>query len=202
MRSAFFSCILLALAILLPACAKELRVKEYQVLPQTPDPAQPPDEYYVIGPGDALNIQVWNEPTLSGPVKVRPDGFVTLPLVNELQVSGLSTEELRKLLTERYKAFVNSPVVTIRIEGIASTEVFLVGQVNKPGAYPLLGNDTLLQLVTRAGGLTIFADRRDIRVMRRAGNKVTEYIADYDAIIDGDLKQDIILRPGDRIIVP
>ena len=200
MRRAFG--LLILLAALLPACAKELRVKEYQVLPQTPNPAQPPDEYYVIGPGDSLNIQLWNEPTLSGPVKVRPDGFVTLPLVNEVQVSGLTTAELRKLLADKYKSFVNTPVVTIRIEGIASSEVFLVGQVNKPGAYPMLGNDTLLQLVTRAGGLTIFAERRDIRVMRRMGNKVTEYIADYDAIVAGDLKQDIILRPGDRIIVP
>jgi len=187
---------------LLSGCAKQLRVKEYQVLPQTPNPAQPPDEYYVIGPGDALNIQLWNEPTLSGAVKVRPDGYVTLPLVNEVQVSGLTTAELRKQLADRYKAFVNTPVVTIRIESIASSEVFLVGQVNKPGAYPMLGNDTLLQLVTRAGGMTIFAERRDIRVMRRMGNKVTEYIADYDAIVAGDLKQDIILRPGDRIIVP
>jgi polysaccharide export outer membrane protein len=200
MRSKWF--LFIALAILLPACAKELRVKEYQVLPQTPNPALPPDEYYVIGPGDSLNIQLWNEPTLSGPVKVRPDGFVTLPLVNEVQVSGLTTAELRKLLADKYKTFVNSPVVTIRIESIASSEVFLVGQVNKPGAYPMLGNDTLLQLVTRAGGLTIFAERRDIRVMRRTGNKVTEYIADYDAIVAGDLKQDIILRPGDRVIVP
>lgn len=200
MRRRLFLFVLLA--TLLPACAKELRIKEYQVLPQTPNPAQPPDEYYVIGPGDALNIQLWNEPTLSGPVKVRPDGFITLPLVNELQVSGLTTAELRKLLTDKYRAFVKDAVITVRIEGIASTEVFLVGQVNKPGAYPLLGNDTLLQLVTRAGGLTIFAERRDIRVMRRAGNKVTEYIADYDAIVAGDLKQDIILRPGDRIIVP
>jgi polysaccharide export outer membrane protein len=114
----------------------------------------------------------------------------------------MTTGELRKILGDKYKEFVNSPVVTIRIEGIASSEVFLVGQVNKPGAYPLSGNDTLLQLITRAGGLTIFADRRDIRLVRRAGDKVTEYIADYDAIVAGDLKQDIILRPGDRIIVP
>ena len=194
--------ILLSVALItLTSCAKELRVREYSVMPDTPDPAKPPDEYYVIGPGDSLNIQLWKEPTLSGSAKVRPDGFITLPLVNEVQVTGMTTGELRKVLGDRYKEFVNSPVVTIRIEGIASSEVFLVGQVNRPGAYPLLGNDSLLQLITRAGGLTIFADRRDIRVLRRARNKVTEYIADYEAIIDGDLKQDIILRPGDRIIV-
>lgn len=191
------------LSAFLASCAvKELRVSEYRVAPNTPDPTKPPDEYYVIGAGDALNIQLWKEPTLSGPVKVRPDGFITLPLVNEVQVVGLTTGGLRKLLDEKFREFVNSPVVTIRVEGIASTEVFLVGQVNKTGAYPLSGNESLLQLITRAGGLTIFADRRNVRTVRRAGEKVTEYVSDYDAIISGDLKQDIILKPGDRIIVP
>ena len=201
MRSIGFL-LLVLMTTALASCAKELRVKEYRVMPETPDPAKPPDEYYVIGAGDTLNIQLWNEPTLSGPVKVRPDGFITLPLVNEVQVTSLTTADLRKMLTDKFKAYVNNPVVTIRIEGIASTEVFLVGQVNKPGAYPLAGNDSLLQLITRAGGLTIFADRRDLRVVRRVRDKVTEYIADYDAIVAGDLKQDILLRPGDRIIVP
>lgn len=191
----FFSAFLASCAV------KELRVSEYRVAPNTPDPTKPPDEYYAIGPGDTLNIQLWKEPNLSGAVKVRPDGFITLPLVNEVQVSGVATGELRKLLEEKFRDYVTSPVVTIRVEGIASSEVFLVGQVNKPGAYPLSGNETLLQLITRAGGLTIFADRRNIRTVRRTGDKVTDYIADYDAIIDGDLKQDIILRPGDRIIV-
>jgi polysaccharide export outer membrane protein len=155
-----------------------------------------------LGPGDSLNIQLWKEPTLSGAVKVRPDGFVTLPLVNEVQVTGLTTTELRKQLESKFKEFVRDPVVTVRVEGIASSEVFLVGQVTRPGAYLLTGNDTVLQLLTRAGGLTIFAQRRDIKTVRRAGDKVTEYVSDYDAIVAGDLKQDIILRPGDRIIVP
>jgi polysaccharide export outer membrane protein len=78
----------------------------------------------------------------------------------------------------------------------------LVGQVAKPGAYPLTGNDTILQIITQAGGLTIFAQRRDIKTVRRMGDKVTEYMSDYDAIVAGDFKQDIILRPGDRVIVP
>jgi polysaccharide export outer membrane protein len=87
------------------------------------------------------------------------------------------------------------------VAGITSSEIFLIGQVAKPGAYPATGNDTILQLLTRAGGLSIFADRHDIKIVRRAGGKVTEYIVDYDAIVKGDLKQDILLRPGDRIIV-
>jgi polysaccharide export outer membrane protein len=85
---------------------------------------------------------------------------------------------------------------------ITSGEIFLIGEVTKPGAYPATGSDTVLQLLTRAGGLTIFADRRNVKVVRRDGNKVTEYTVDYNAIVQGDLKQDILLRPGDRIIVP
>ena len=117
-------------------------------------------------------------------------------------MSGLTTAQVRKTLEKKYKDYVKAPFVTIRVEAIRSSEVFMVGQVNKPGAYPLSGNDTLLQLITRAGGLNIFADRDDIRVVRRNGEKVKEYIVDYDAIIKGDLKQDILLRPGDRVIVP
>ena len=184
-------------------CAtKQLRVQEFPVAAGTPDPAAPPEEFYVIGAGDTLNINVWKEPTLSGTVKVRPDGYITLPLINEVQVAGQTTTNLRKTLEDKYKEFTTDPFVTIRVEAIASSEVFLVGQVGKPGAFPLSGNETLLQLLTRAGGLGIFADRSNIRVVRRDGSKLTEYTVDYDAIIKGDLKQDVLLRPGDRIIVP
>jgi len=177
-------------------------VQEYRVAADVPNPAKPPEEFYVIGAGDVLAINVWKEPSLSGPVKVRPDGFITLPLINEIQVGGLTTTQLRKVLEEKYKEYTVDPFVTIRIESIASSEVFLVGQVGKAGAFPLTGNETLLQLLTRAGGLGVFADRSNIRVARRDGEKMTEYIVDYDAILKGDLKQDILLRPGDRIIVP
>jgi polysaccharide export outer membrane protein len=195
--------LLFALSISAASCStKELRVQEFRVAAGTPDPGKPPDEFYVIGAGDVLNINVWKEPSLTGTVKVRPDGFVTVPLVNEIQVVGMTTAQLRKVLEDKYKEFTVDPFVTVRLEAIASSEVFLVGQVNRPAAIPLNGNETLLQILTRAGGLTIFADRSNIRVVRREGNRVIEYIADYDGIIKGDLKQDILLRPGDRIIVP
>lgn len=185
------------------SCAtKDLRIQEFRVAADTPDPAKPPEEFYVIGAGDGLSINVWKEPTLSGSVRVRPDGFVTLPLINEVQVVGLTTGQLRKTLEEKYKEYTTDPFVTIRVEGIASSEVFLLGQVGKPGAFPLVGNESILQLLTRAGGLSVFANRSNIRVVRRDGDRVTEYIVDYDAIINGDLKQDVLLRPGDRIIVP
>jgi polysaccharide export outer membrane protein len=193
----------LFMSLNLIACGpKELRVQEIQLSSGTNNPKTAPEEFYVIGYGDVLNVNVWREPTLSGTAKVRPDGYISLPLINEVQVVGLTTGQVRKLLEEKYKEFTASPFVTLRVEGIASSEVFLIGQVAKPGAYPLIGNDTILQLLTRAGGLSIFADRRNIRIIRRDTDKIVEYTIDYDAIIGGDLKQDILLRPGDRIIAP
>ncbi|HEX9445781.1 MAG TPA: polysaccharide biosynthesis/export family protein [Candidatus Binatia bacterium] len=180
---------------------QQLRVQEYQLAGDVPNPAKPQPESYRIGPGDALEVVVWKEPTLSGPVKVRPDGFITLPLINEVPAAGQTTTQLRATLENRYKKFVTSPSVTIRVTEITSSEVFLVGQLTKPGAYPSTGHDTVLQLITRAGGLTIFADRHNIKVVRRDGPKVTQYLVDYDAIVRGDLKQDLLIRPGDRIIV-
>jgi polysaccharide export outer membrane protein len=200
---ALYSVLCLLCAGVAAGCgAKELRTSEFKVAADAPDPAKPPNEFYTIGPGDQLDISVWKEPSLSGNVAVRPDGFVTLPLVNEIQVVGLTTAQLREVLEKKYQEYVTSPTVMVRVEKIASNEIFLVGEVNKPGAYPLTGNDTILQLLTRAGGLTTFADRDSIRIVRRVGEKVTEYIVDYDAILKGDLKQDILLRPGDRVIVP
>jgi len=193
----------LLISLFLVSCAtKDLRVQEHKLAADIPNPAKPPVEFYVIGPGDQLEVVIWKEPSVSGPVKVRPDGFITLPLINEIQAVGLSTAQLRETLQKKYKDFIKDPFVTIRVQQIMSSEIFLIGEVSNPGAYPAIGNDSLLQLLTRAGGLSIFADRDDIRVVRRNGNKVTEYIVDYDAIIKGDLKQDILLRPGDRVIVP
>jgi polysaccharide export outer membrane protein len=202
MKNGFaFVCILMSLGA--AACStRELRIQEFRIASDTPNPARPPEEFYVIGAGDSLNINIWKEPTLSGTVKVRPDGFITLPLINEVQVVGLTTAELRKTLEEKYREFTVNPFVTVRVEGIVSSEVFLVGQVSKSGAFPLNGNETLLQLLTRAGGLAMFADRSNVRVVRREADKITEYIVDYDGLIRGDLRQDILLRPGDRIIVP
>jgi polysaccharide biosynthesis/export protein len=194
--------VLIALLLSSACGTKDLRVQEFGVAAGVQDPRKPPEEFYVIGPGDTLAINIWKEPSLSGPVKVRPDGYVTLPLINEVQVVGLTTARLRKLLEEKYKEFTVDPFITIRVEGIASSEVFLVGQVVRPGAYTFAGSDTILQLLTRAGGLSPFADRDNIRIVRRESTKIIEYIVDYDAIIKGDLKQDILLRPGDRIIIP
>jgi polysaccharide export outer membrane protein len=203
MGKRFILSVSLVVTFLFGCTTKQLRVQEFRISPDTPDPAKPPEEFYVIGAGDSIGIQVWKEPTLSGQVTVRPDGYVTLPLLNEVQVVGLTTGQLRKLLEQKYKEFTTDPFVTISVGGIASAEVFLIGPgTGKNGAFPLRGNETIMQLLTRSGGLGIFADRSNIRIVRREGPKITEYIVDYDAIIKGDLKQDLLLRPGDRIIIP
>jgi len=183
-------------------CSKPLRESQISIAQEINNPQAAGEESYVVGPGDGLQVVVWREPSLSGSVTVRPDGFVTLPLVNEVQVVGMKTSELRETLEKRFREFVTDAYVTVRVEKIASTEVFLIGEVAKAGAYSLTGSDTLIQLLTRAGGLSPFADRRNIRVIRRQGDKVTEFTVDYDAILKGDLKQDILLRSGDRIVVP
>ncbi len=186
----------------LAGCSKSLRVKEYKI---SSNGASSPGQYgqfYVIGAGDSLAVLLWKEDSLSGSVTVRPDGYITLPLVNDVKAVGKTPAQLRSVLEQKYKEFLTNPFVTIRIEKIISSQVYLIGQVKNPGVYPFTGSDTVLQLVTRAGGLTIFAKRADLRVVRRNGKKVKEYIVDYDAILKGDFEQDIMLRPGDRIIVP
>ena len=183
-------------------CSKSLRVREYNISSNGADSVAQNEQFYVIGGGDRLAVLLWQEESLSGSVTVRPDGFITLPLINDVKAVGMSPAELRNVLEQKYKEFLTNPLVTIRIENIISSQVYLIGQIKNPGVYPFTGSDTVLQLVTRAGGLTIFAKRADLRVVRRNGKKVTEYIVDYDAILKGDFEQDIMLRPGDRIIVP
>jgi len=196
------SLIWVLMGILAVSCGKALRVKEYKISSNGNNPTKQNGQFYVIGAGDSMTVNVWKEESLSGSVTVRPDGFITLPLINDVKAAGKAPAQLRSVLEEKYKEFLTNPFVTIRIEKIISSQVYVIGQIKKPGVYPFTGSDTVLQLVTLAGGLTIFAKRADIRVVRRNGKKVTEYVVDYDAILKGDFEQDIMLRPGDRIIVP
>jgi len=193
---------LVFLCVIVAACSKSLRTREYKLSSNGASSPKQNGQFYVIGAGDSMTVNVWKEESLSGSVTVRPDGFITLPLINDVKAAGKAPAQLRSVLEEKYKEFLTSPFVTIRIETITSSQVYLIGQVKNPGVYPFTGSDTVLQLVTRGGGLTIFAKRADLRVVRRNGKKVTEYVVDYDAILKGDFEQDIMLRPGDRIIVP
>src|SRR5215510_5818946 len=170
-------------------------------------PASPPvrtagtDASYRIGPQDVLRIDVWKETEISRSVPVRPDGKISLPLLNDVQAAGLTAMELAKVITEGLKKFINSPQVTVTVTEINSRRVYVTGEVTRPGAYPLLPNMTALQALTSAGGFTQFSNPKKIYVLRNEGGKQVKHPFNYKAVLDGK-QDDLPLLPGDTIVVP
>jgi polysaccharide export outer membrane protein len=161
----------------------------------------PPD--YVIGPDDILTIVFWREKEMSSDVAVRPDGKISLPLINDVQASGLTPEELRLKVTEAAGKFVEDPAVTVVVKGINSRKVFITGQVGKPGPYALGGPTTVLQLIATAGGVSEYSKSEKIVVMRTENGKTVSHKFNYKDVTEGkNLQQNIDLKPGDTIIVP
>ena len=159
---------------------------------------------YRIGIGDVLQINVWREPEVSVPaVTVRSDGRISMPLIKELQVLGLTPTELEWLLTEALSRFLHSPNVTIIVQQINSEKVYLVGGVNRPGAIQLGAPMTVLQVLAQAGGVTEFAKKNKIHILRKEGEKQVRLPFNYDAVIKGkNPDQNIVVRRGDTIVVP
>ena len=158
---------------------------------------------YVIGPDDILVVVVWREKDMSGEVAVRPDGKISLPLLNDVQAAGLTPEELRLRLTEAARKFVETPEVTVVVKLINSRKVFITGQVTKPGPYPLAGPTTVLQLIATAGGLLEYADDKNIVILRTEFGKPTSYRFNYREVVRRvNLNQNIELKPGDTVVVP
>jgi len=190
----------------LPAESSSTPAKRAVKTATTPAPAPAKPEIghaYRVGVEDDLFISVWREPELSIPVTVRPDGMITLPLVNDVKVDGLSTEELQNVLTDKLKAFVNEPQVTITVRAIRSRKVFLVGQVIRAGVYPINGQKTVLQLLAEAGGLATFAKSKGIYVLRQQGDKQIRIAYDYKRVIQANRQvPDLELFPGDMVVVP
>lgn len=161
---------------------------------------QPPAGYRV-GVDDEITISVWHEPEFSQTVVVRPDGMITLPLINDIKIGGLSTEELRNLVTEKLKTVVNDPQVTIIVKAIRSLKVFLVGAVGKQGMYPLSYGLTVLELITEGGGLGPFAKSGSIYVLRMVDGKQVRIAFNYKKAMQGK-GEDPILHSGDKVVVP
>jgi len=159
--------------------------------------------FYRIGIEDDLQISVWKEPDLSITVVVRPDGMITMPLVNDVYVVGLTPAELQAQLTEKLKPFVNEPQVTVIVRGIKSRKVFLYGQVGRAGAYPLIAKKTVLELLAEAGGLSAFAKRGSIYILREVDHKQTRIPFNYNNALKGKKQNDDVeLLPGDIVVVP
>ncbi len=170
------------------------------VVPATP---VPPPPGYVIGPDDVLQVLYWREKDVSAEVVVRPDGMISLPLLNDVKAAGLTPEQLRDAVSEAAKRFFEDPNVTIVIKAINSRKVFITGSVAKPGPYALSAPTTVLQLISMAGGLTEFAKQKNISVMRRENGKPLRFPFNYKDVSNGkNLKQNIELKPGDTVIVP
>src|SRR5437762_1896459 len=158
---------------------------------------------YHIGVEDDLQISVWKEPELSTTVVVRPDGMITLPLLSDIYVVGLQTMELQALLTEKLKPFVNEPQVTVVVRGIKSRKVYVYGQINKAGAYPLVGRKTVLEVLAEAGGLNLFAKKGSIYVLRTTAGKKERIPFNYNSALKGKNAADNLeLLPGDIVVVP
>jgi polysaccharide export outer membrane protein len=159
---------------------------------------------YVIGPDDVLSILFWRDKDLSAPeVTVRPDGKVTLPLLNDVQASGRTPEELGDAIREAARKFVEDPNPTVIVKEIKSRRVFITGRIEKPGPYPLNGKTTILQLIAMAGGLREFVDGKDISLMRSEKDRQTVFAFNYqDVVKKRYLYQNIELKPGDVVVVP
>jgi len=159
---------------------------------------------YRIGPGDVLQITVWNEPQVSqASIIVLPDGKINLPLVGEIAVAGSTLKEIESQLNTLFKPFITDPDVSVGVKESNSQKIFVVGAVRKEGAIRLVTPLTILQAIAEAGGLTEFARRSKISVLRNNGTKQITLPFDYNAVIRGEKsEQNVLLQTGDTVVVP
>jgi polysaccharide export outer membrane protein len=161
------------------------------------------DPNYIIGAQDVLDISVWKEPEVSRVVPVRPDGKISLPLLNDVQAAGLTPSQLAAQLTVSLKKYVTSPQVTVIVATINSQRVYIIGEVLRPGAFPMLPGMNVLQGLSSAGGFTQFAKTKSIYVLRMENGKQQKYPVNYKEVVSGKHPdQDILLKAGDTIVVP
>jgi polysaccharide export outer membrane protein len=160
------------------------------------------DEYR-IGPEDVLDVTVWNHPDVARTVPVRPDGRISLPLVNDVVVAGLTATELRDLLTQKFTLYFPSPEISIIVREIHSFKVSVMGNVRTPGRFELKSRTTVLDALALAGGFTEFAERRRVVVLRHEGSAMKRLRFDYDdSVSESGSPAPMFLRPGDVVVVP
>ena len=160
------------------------------------------DQEYRLGAGDKLRVEVYREPQLSQSLQVRPDGKISLPLVGDITASGQTAMELRNALSAALKEYVTNPVVTVIVTDALAAQVYVIGEVATPGAQVMQGPMTVLQALAQAGGLKDFANKGDIRVLRRGANGTTTTLPfDYKEALKGRVEP-MPLQPGDTVVVP
>ena len=167
-------------------------------------PGITPPPGYVIGPEDVLGIVFWRERDISSDAVVRPDGMISLPLINDVAAAGLTPEELRVKVTGLAEKFVQDPTVSVIVKQIHSRKVFITGSVSKPGPYPLGGPLTVLQLIAMAGGVSEFGDDEHILILRNDNGNPRAIRFNYKEVVKDrkNLKQNIELKPDDTVVIP
>jgi polysaccharide export outer membrane protein len=198
MRRTTAKWIFLALAL---ACLPALAVGQDSTQAKDPAPASQAGPTYVIGPDDTLYISVWKEPDLTETLPVRADGKISMPLLNDVQAAGLTPMQLGAALTDKLKKYVSDPHVTIVVTQMNSQRVYVTGEVLHPGAMNLTPNMTVLQALSSAG-FTQFANTKGIYVLRNERGNENRLAVNYKKLIKGEGGQNIVLKPGDTIVVP
>lgn len=167
---------------------------------------QPPESAtrdYIIGPGDVLDISVWNNDALTKSVTVLPDGKIHYPLIGEVDVGGKTLAVLEKELEDKINAFEPNPELSVMVSQVNSLVIYIIGKVNSPGRFALNTNINVLQALAVAGGLNTFAKKNKIKIYRESKGKTDIFPFDYDEVMDGEkLEQNIKLERGDIIVIP
>jgi polysaccharide export outer membrane protein len=165
-------------------------------------PASQAGPDYVIGPEDVVHVQVWKENDLTATLPVRPDGKISLPLLNDVQAAGLTPEQLAQSLTEKLKKYIADPRVTVVVTAINSKRIYLIGEVLHTGGMPLLPNMTVLQALSSAG-LNQFAKTKGIYVLRTVNGKQEKLAVNYRKLVKGqEIEENYVLQSGDTIVIP
>ncbi len=160
-------------------------------------------DYYLIGEGDVLDITVWKEPELSRSVKVRVDGRISMPLVDDVLAAGRTPLELKEIVTTRLEEFIEAPEVTVIVHQQASKSYYVLGEVRQQGEYPLEKDVSVLQAIAKTNGFTEWANKRNILLLRNSGNNQQRFDIDYRDIVSGSNPElNMQLMPGDTIVVP
>jgi len=171
------------------------------VPPTSQEPASVAPVGYVIGPEDTLHVSVWKEPDLSATLPVRPDGMISLPLLNDVQAAGLTPMQLRDSITSKLKKYLADPRVTVVVTAINSQRVYVTGEVLHTGPITLVPDMTVLQALASAG-FNQFANTKKIYVLRMESGKQQKLPVNYKELLQGNPATNILLKPGDTIVVP
>jgi polysaccharide export outer membrane protein len=162
-----------------------------------------PEDGYGLQPGDVIRISVWREQALDQGVLVRPDGGISFPLAGDLKAEGRTVEQITQEIASKLSEFIPNPVVTVSLQENQGNRIYVTGRVNQPGVFLVNRDVDVMQAISMAGGLTPFADKDDIKILRREGGSQRAITFDYKAVQKGKaLDQNIILQAGDTIVVP